>query len=656
MCKEIFNRLYKGFVQGCDTVGDEKKPAVKYSIDKNHRTYQQLEHHNNILGVLKKDVLIVDCDSNDHADKFTEILEHLNITVPTLVTTRGKHFYFKVPLVPIKSKAHLVLACGLIADIKTGASDSIDCIKYKGVEREWLNEDAQLIELPKFAYPIALARSANNPNGIDTLLNLADGDGRNDALYNFIIPMIKATLTKSDVKFIYKNIINDLVLKTPLQEKELLSILRDESFDKLKVFKVGKDFQYDAFTKNLILEHHISRINGGIWFYEKGAYKLLTDEAIGYLVSKEIKDCKENLINEVRHKIKYETFNTEEELAPSSLICFNNGVYNLENDTILEHTPILRFINKIPHDYNPNAYDEHVDKMLNLISCNDSEVRQLFEEMIGYTLFSRCEMGKAFILVGEGSNGKSTLLHMIGKALGVDNITNLDLKDLNHNFRPALLQGKMLNLGDDISDDYLGDTAMFKKLVTGDPVILERKGKDPFMFINSAKFIFSANDLPRVKNFGTAIHRRLVIVPCNADFSVKQDDFDPFIKDKVSTTNAAEYLLKIAIGGLKRVLTNGTFTTPEVVSQALFEYEAENNPVQQFFEANEGLKLDNEPTENVYKKFRDYCLVNGITGVYNKSTFIKRVKKIYPFLEIKVKKVDGKCYRIFSFKVTQSQE
>ena len=58
-----------------------------------------------------------------------------------------------------------------------------------------------------------------------------------------------------------------------------------------------------------------------------------------------------------------------------TLIAFRNGVLNIMTDELLPFGPGYIVTNKIPWDYNPNAYDELMDSTLNKISCNDHEIR-----------------------------------------------------------------------------------------------------------------------------------------------------------------------------------------------------------------------------------------------------------------------------------------
>ena len=258
-------------------------------------------------------------------------------------------------------------------------------------------------------------------------------------------------------------------------------------------------------------------------------------------------------------------------------------------------------------------------------------------------MYRRNELRKAFILLGDKRNGKSTYLDMIEKLLGDENTSALDLNELGDRFKTAELFGKLANVGDDIGDDFIPNPTLFKKLTSGDRVNAERKGQDPFDFNNYAKMLFSANNIPRIKDKSGAVIDRLVIVPFNAIFSKDDPDFDPYIKYKLRKDDSMQYLIKLGIQGLLRVLHKNGFTICEKVQKELDEYEENNNPILLFFK--EDPKIENEPTNTVYRQYTEFCLANSFTPMSN-IEFSKQVKKKYD-LEIANRTIRGKKYRIF---------
>jgi putative DNA primase/helicase len=330
-------------------------------------------------------------------------------------------------------------------------------------------------------------------------------------------------------------------------------------------------------------------------------------------------------------------------VAPAHYVALQDGIYDLETDEFMSFSPDIVIKNRIPFRYVEDAYDETVDKTLNKIACGDNDLRLLLEEMIGYIMLRRNELGKAFILTGSGSNGKSTLIDMIKHFLGEGNYSSLAMNELGQRFKTAEVFGKLANLGDDISSQYIDDNAVFKKLVTGETVNAERKGRDPFDFNNYAKMIFSANQLPRINDTTDGLMRRLIIIPFNAKFSSKDDDFDPFIKDKLVTDSAMEYLLRIALEGLQRVLKNNKFTMPEAATTELEQYELMNNPLLAFI--SDDRKIHNELTRDVYLSYSAWCHSNGLRPLSQIQFSREICKRGY---ENKVKKIDGKSHRIFT--------
>ena len=231
--------------------------------------------------------------------------------------------------------------------------------------------------------------------------------------------------------------------------------------------------------------------------------------------------------------------------------------------------------------------------------------------------------------------------------LGEENIASLDLKELGDRFKTAEMFGKLANIGDDIGDEFIANPAIFKKLVTGERVSAEHKGQNPFEFNNYSKLLFSANNIPRIKDKTGAVQRRLTIIPFNATFSKADPDFRPYIKHELKSDEVMEYLITLGIAGLKRVLTNRAFTTSAKVQAAMDEYEENNNPILGFFKEceDEEFQIENEPTNKVYRRYQEFCLANSFQPM-SSIEFSKQVNRI---LNMKVidKKISGKKYRIF---------
>lgn len=624
--------LFKGYVET-----KNKKCIEKFKNRKDFKTYDQVEKLKEFAGILAEGVILIDVDDYDQSEKLMKMVEDQEVVCRVYETSRGKHFLFKNRNVTT-CKTHAKLACGITADIKLGSRNSYSILKFDGKERPIIYdklEDEEYQLMPKWLEPVKTPIDFNE---------MESGDGRNQALFNYILTLQSADFTVDEARECIR-LINKYVMTDPLDKSELETILRDESFQK-PVFFNGNTFLFDKFARFMINTHHIVKINTQLYMYRDGVY-ISGKENIEAEMIKHITNLSQSKRKEVMSYIDI-TIRDNTKLADANYIAFKNGIYNLDTDELINFSPEIVLTNRIPYDYNPDAYSEIADRTLNKLACNDTDVRYLLEEAIGYCFYRRNELRKSFILIGDKSNGKSTYLDMIRTLLGDANIASLDLKELGDRFKTAELVGKLANIGDDIGDEFIANPAVFKKVVSGDRLNVEKKGCDPFEFDNYSKMLFSANNIPRIKDKSGAVISRLIIIPFEARISPDDDDFDPYIKYKLRKPEVMEYLIQIGLDGLKAVLDNARFTTSAKVQKELDEYEENNNPVLLFFKEFPSEFIENESTKDVYRKYNEFCLANSFQPMSN-IEFSKRVKKFFDF-EIVNKTIKNKKYRIFARK------
>lgn len=624
-------KLFKGYVK------TKNKKCVQSFKNKganellSQRDAEKLPEY---AGILNDNTVLVDVDDYDQSEILMKIVEDKQLACRVYQTKRGKHFLFKNDDSISRNGTNKSLACGLYSDIKLGSRTSYSILKYDNKDREIIydiypDEDYQTI--PKYLLPIT---------GKYDFSKLDEGDGRNQELFNYILKLQSTGYSKDEAKETIR-IINNYVLKKPLQKKELETIIRDEAFNK-PVFYDGKTFLHDKFAQFLISEYHIIKIGKVLHYYKDGVYTPVNVES---LMIKHISNLKQNARKEVLSYL-YNYITDNSQVSTANYIAFKNGIYNVTTDTLEEFSPDKIITNKINWNYNQSAYSELADKVLNDIACNDPTIRQLLDEVIGYTFYRRNELRKAFMLKGKRRNGKSTFLDMLAYLLGEDNISSLDLSDLSHEYKAAGLFGKLANLGDDIEDEYIPSSGIFKKVVSGNRMNANVKFEKPIEFNPYCKLIFSGNSIPRLGRGrdSEAIIDRLIIVPFNASFSKDTEGFSPFVKYELRTPEAMEYLIRIGIEGLKRVLQNNSFTECEQVQNEIEEYEETLNPIITFFQE-VGNSLEHEPTKKCYRRYTEFCIENSLKPISHVE-FSKRVKEHFNYV-VKVIRVSGEPTRVF---------
>ena len=490
-------KLYKGFV-----IAKNKRPIEPIKGVNNFKSLDEIRALNvpEYSGVLKDGVVLIDFDDSKSARIAAKIIKEKKLKCRVIETNKGLHVLFRSSKYFKSCLTNTKLAIGINADIKIGGKNTLEFLKENGVERNIVYDDfndnaTELYdEAPYFFYPIKTDIN---------LLGMKDGDGRNSTLFKYIIVLMKY-MDKIKVKECIKEI-NDKVFDTPLSQDELNSILRDESFDNVQQNKKGKffgekgDFLFDDFANFLVEDKHVIKINNQLHIYKDGVYVNGTE----YIEREMINNISKLTQAKRKEVVSYVNLLIEENSNPSlfnNYIAFKNGLYNIMDKTLYPFDKNIIITNRVNWNYNPNAYSKIIDDSLNKLSNNDKEIRTILEEMIGYSFYRQNEMGKAFILVGPQSNGKSTFQGMLQLLLGINNISSIDLKDLSERFKTAELYGKLANIGDDIGDAYIDDNNIFKTIVTGGRVIAEKKGKDPFEFEPYVKCIFSANNIPKTRD------------------------------------------------------------------------------------------------------------------------------------------------------------
>lgn len=628
--------LFKGYVPT-----KNKKCTMKFKNVKSSDllTKSQADELSEYAGILAENVILIDIDDYEQSEILMDIVEDLQLRCRVYKTSRGKHFLFlnrneSGSIIQSTCKIHMHLICGLICDIKVGCKNSYSILKYNDCEREIIYDifdDEEYEIVPYWLLPIK--------NDID-FFNLEEGDGRNQALFNYILNLQRYGLSIQQIRDTIR-LINHYILSEPLEESELDIILRDDAFQQPVFFDKHGTFLFDKFAEFIKNNNHVVKINNQLHVYQEGTYvngnKFIEHEMIKYIP---------NLSRAKRLEVLSYldvSINVNSSPCDAKLIAFKNGIYDIETNQFLDFDPKFLITNKIDFNFNPDAYSLIVDHTLDKLACKDGQIRMLLEEVIGYTFYRRNELRKAFILTGDKANGKSTYLDMIKTLLGDKNTSALDLSELGDRFKSAELFSKLANIGDDIGDEFIANPSVFKKLVSGDRINAERKGQDPFDFNNYSKLLFSANNIPRIKDKSGAVIDRLVIIPFNASFSANDPDFDPYIKYKLRTPESMEYLIKIGLNGLKRVLQNHKFTISSQVQKALVEYDEANNPILLFFR--EEPKIENEPTNKVYQKYNEFCLANNFNAMGN-IEFSKQVKKRLDY-DIINKTINSKKYRLF---------
>lgn len=678
--EEAFNSLFDGFNELLKSAYENEGKKIIKSVrgkrpePKNYDFYNKSDW---VAGIWKNELLVLDFDSEMEYVLAEKLVKAMQLKCNRIKTLRGGHIYFrnlpkghKFRIEKLVGKGN-VCCIGLECEYKVsieGKNPPYEPLKigdYENRKFEFTGLDEngndtiysfeELDELPLIFYHYKERES---------VFNKGDGDGRNSILSEFVMGLQKKGLNREQISDICL-IINKVVFAEPLGQREYETILRDESFSKIlntnnfsnmntadsdrtDFCQKGYGFMHQVAAKFLIARYNIKKINDAVYVYSNGIYTIkdldqIIVDGISNLTEKDTREIK-SYMTKTKEGIQNFEITKEEGYE---YIAFKNGLWSNKTMSLHKFTPDKIALFKIDVDLveNPKP-DKYVDKFLNDISCNDIEIRALLEEAGGFCLNPRTENGKAFFLYGGGENGKTTFLDTLQAVFGSENCSSLAYNELSEKFLLAELQGKILNLSGEISKDYVTETDIFKKLVTGDSIVVRRIYGAPFKLSNTAKFFFAGNDLPKTNDTSHGFNRRLIIIPFLANFSNKGKNkierIDRYI-DFLTTKEAKEYWIWLFINAYKRLQENG-FTISKKTEELKNDYMLSNNKVLQYIDENGHNSIENELVSHAYNEFKFWLQQNGYK-IMSKMSFSAELKNLG--YDVVINKVNGKSLRYY---------
>jgi len=617
------NIIFRTYFYGDDSEGNDGKSPKEGVKGKTGHSFNEVIGSRCFGAALNDGIVDISFDTKEMFDTFLDIAEAKQWKCLALPSDHGGHsFWRKGSHFKKKSETGTdkKLACGFIADIKHGNT----YIPLRVHGRDRFPPEYDILEGEDYdIVPEELLPVETDIN----LYGLGEGDGRNDSLFRYIL-ILQSQLGLPDdrIRTMYREVINRFILKNPLPEDELSVILRDEAFSQItEAFWKDKVFLHYKFAGFLMEHDHIIRLYEQLHIYENGVY-VADPLLINQRMRKYIPTIRNNNINEVSGYIR--DMAERKKPAPPKYIAFQNGVYDIETDKLIPHSPDIVITNMIPWDYDPAAYSEIADRFLNDISCNDPEIRALLEECIGYCFYREVKFKSAFFLTGDRDNGKSTFLEALGAVLGEDNTVSLDMAEIKDKHTTGMIGGKLANIGDDIEGNYISEVSLFKKITDGNRIKADPKGISPYNFRPYTKMVFSANSIPGINDPTGAATKRMIIIPFDACFDRDDPKTDKDMKKKLRQAAAVQYFIKIGVEGLKRILRNNGFTKSARVSRMQKEYILENDPLTAFIEETGKNHIINTSSETVFKEYDIFCCNNGfrLSG-YTKNKFSRDLNK-----------------------------
>jgi P4 family phage/plasmid primase-like protien len=258
----------------------------------------------------------------------------------------------------------------------------------------------------------------------------------------------------------------------------------------------------------------------------------------------------------------------------------------------------------------------------------DQDLITFVQEIFGYCLTNSIKAHATFFFYGSGRNGKSVLLDVLEKIIGEEFISHMSIQTLTtQRFAAATLVGKKLNIASEEESKFI-KCDVFKSLVAGDSMTVERKHRDPFQHKPNVKFLFATNKIPVFDSTDAAIRDRVYIIPFYRYFTEEERDRD--LSKKLEKEIGG--ILRWCVEGAKRVIANKyRLTEPESVKLMSEKFQKEQSSALTFIDEEcevTGRQGDYIIKARLYDDYSNWCTQTG-RHKKNDSNFFKDIKNVF---------------------------
>lgn len=420
-----------------------------------------------------------------------------------------------------------------------------------------------------------------------------------------------------------------------------------EAQDLLDAWLAKRNAMPGALFGRVLLEkdHYASGANGVVYVYRKGVYvraSLLVKQRIqaeaGSAWSRHIQ-------NEVEAWLIANSPPLDLNALGPHRINLRNGllIWTRNGWRLCKHSPRYRTTVQYPVTYDAKARCPAYDKFL-VSSLPDPQVRRLVDEWMGFCLTPDYAHHKALMATGESGSGKSVYLKVLTALLGKSNVSSLALAEITRDtFGASDLYGKAVNICTDIDSSELRSTGLFKRLVAGEEVRAQEKHKPAFDFRNTAKFAFSANEIPSSRDTTSAFFERWLVVIFPRKFRLTDDEI--LNLDSLITADDEEMsgILNRALEGYRRLRRQKGFTGCASTEEArLFFRERADGFASWLTELPPG-ERGRRAREVWYACYKDWCRESGHHAL-SSTKFYERARKWGTELGVTIRTTRSKGY------------
>ena len=217
--------------------------------------------------------------------------------------------------------------------------------------------------------------------------------------------------------------------------------------------------------------------------------------------------------------------------ASPFLLGVQNGVLNLESESLLQPSPTLMVTKRCRVPYIPSAKSPTLVKFIRRITKGDPALAKFLQRLAGYLLTGEVSEQCFAFLYGLGRNGKTTYAELLFWFMG-DYSVILPTATLTASSRDPsaaspdlmLLKGARLALASELEESSRFAEATLKSLTGGDTLTARNPYGKFSSWVPSHKLLIVGNHRPVITGTDHGIWRRVRLVPFSQVISDKECD------------------------------------------------------------------------------------------------------------------------------------
>lgn len=260
-------------------------------------------------------------------------------------------------------------------------------------------------------------------------------------------------------------------------------------------------------------------------------------------------------VSEIVEKVKRRTRGADFD-PPDGMVCVANGALDVDEMRLYDHAAEYKFQSGLRVEYDPDAECPRWKGFIESTFDSEAHIKRV-QEYVGYTLVQgRMPVARALFIAGPRDTGKSVFLDTVRRLFHDGSVASVTPQNLvDHGWRLAELEGKMVNVRSDIDDEMIENAGLWKEITAGEEVMAERKHEHPFSFRPTAKHIYATNKLPVSEVDDEAFFKRVMLI--TATNQVPYDEKVRNMEEKFEEDwGELPGILNWALEGLERLSKN----------------------------------------------------------------------------------------------------